>query len=1092
MSEITPAQLSMLHFRALTKSDEEAIALFAETRPTWERYRKYLRTCLDAEREKKSRTPLRWRYAGINLALLLKPNESLLLMPEGRLTIQGITAKTPRPKINSLFRTRANGIAEKVTINQVFADEHNCMLDTSPPLQAGDTLDWGELEGLKVLKSEPKIRKDLLHDGKDNPVSLKRIFRKKGRLYWIIEGSTAPAQLFTGTTRLNFQSVDVLDFIRESRAELIDESGQAFRLEETGATARGDSEPVSATLKTSEGLFSFTFKPLHQQNESVGAPTQGNTIALELPEGSEDSTIDPRDIFMEEATEEIAFLIDAAAPNASQPNVKKFRITHKYEGTYLLEVSGNLPKPHNSFIIPTDRSADYRKQHRAIHQLCYFPLVPQAPLVRLAGNSKRPWDKPADHQEPQWFRWPENQPDSKGTERQKEFVRKALNTPDFCLLEGPPGSGKTHAICELIEQLLKRPRDGRRKRVLVCGSTYASIDNVIDRLKSDPEISLLKVNADGGRHDELRLPNLNQGVRRSLGLGDSDHDRKLANQIVAESADVTCATVMGVNWHPWFHHSPNAEEPVTNNPPWDYLIIDESSKTLVQEFLVPAMMAKRWVIVGDSKQLSPYVDDNALTTNLRGMMPLDQQTALNFCIELISRSQGLKSGAERRPMVARNSKAVNRQILYELKARNALRATIWVGKLSPELPNFHNVSFLPDQLFEEESHRELIRLWMTGAELILVDDDAWKAARPNIPPNAIHLYGHPSPKDEEAACQQARQRRLLESIWPDTDSSPAELFSQTQAKGLANELSWRLIRIHNLGNSPKTEELNRQVYGRLPQSNHWIFQKELLQLSDAALPSILECMQKGMPALKGITREHTSMLTEGLPLSVKRPRMATLDHQHRMHPFISKLPRDIFYLGRELIDSDTVTSPERQERWKFRLRTGSLQRRQWIDLVGTFGGGYSEDPQIQIETEVAIGILRQFKEWAAENPKPPNTKGAHEPWEVACLNFYIKPYNVLKASLGSIYGTPKKGLFTSANVEVSVATVDRFQGHEADLVILMMRRNRSQGPSVGFLDIPNRVNVAITRAREQLVILGDKRFFLNSEVNHLQKLSENS
>ena len=51
--------------------------------------------------------------------------------------------------------------------------------------------------------------------------------------------------------------------------------------------------------------------------------------------------------------------------------------------------------------------------------------------------------------------------------------------------------------------------------------------------------------------------------------------------------------------------------------------------------------------------------------------------------------------------------------------------------------------------------------------------------------------------------------------------------------------------------------------------------------------------------------------------------------------------------------------------------------------------------------------------------------------------------------------------------------MDRFQGHEADIVFLSFARNRG----VGYLDCINRLNVAVTRARYQLVIIGCKANF---------------
>jgi superfamily I DNA and/or RNA helicase len=53
-----------------------------------------------------------------------------------------------------------------------------------------------------------------------------------------------------------------------------------------------------------------------------------------------------------------------------------------------------------------------------------------------------------------------------------------------------------------------------------------------------------------------------------------------------------------------------------------------------------------------------------------------------------------------------------------------------------------------------------------------------------------------------------------------------------------------------------------------------------------------------------------------------------------------------------------------------------------------------------------------------------------------------------------------------------IGTVDTVQGREYDVVIYSLTRSNSAG-QVGFLSELRRVNVAITRAREQLVLVGD-------------------
>jgi hypothetical protein len=56
--------------------------------------------------------------------------------------------------------------------------------------------------------------------------------------------------------------------------------------------------------------------------------------------------------------------------------------------------------------------------------------------------------------------------------------------------------------------------------------------------------------------------------------------------------------------------------------------------------------------------------------------------------------------------------------------------------------------------------------------------------------------------------------------------------------------------------------------------------------------------------------------------------------------------------------------------------------------------------------------------------------------------------------------------------KISVNTIDSFQGQERDVVYISMARSNSDG-EIGFLADVRRMNVAITRARKKLVIIGD-------------------
>lgn len=85
----------------------------------------------------------------------------------------------------------------------------------------------------------------------------------------------------------------------------------------------------------------------------------------------------------------------------------------------------------------------------------------------------------------------------------------------------------------------------------------------------------------------------------------------------------------------------------------------------------------------------------------------------------------------------------------------------------------------------------------------------------------------------------------------------------------------------------------------------------------------------------------------------------------------------------------------------------------------------------------------------------------------------ITPYEGQRAHLVS-YMQRAGPLRTQLYKEIEVASVDSFQGREKDYIILScVRSNERQG--IGFLNDPRRLNVALTRSRCGLIIVGNAR-----------------
>eukprot|EP00834_Sanchytrium_tribonematis_P006032 NODE_412_length_7926_cov_1.357608.p2 type:complete len:595 gc:universal NODE_412_length_7926_cov_1.357608:3296-5080(+) len=63
---------------------------------------------------------------------------------------------------------------------------------------------------------------------------------------------------------------------------------------------------------------------------------------------------------------------------------------------------------------------------------------------------------------------------------QKLAVKKSLQSLDIHFIHGPPGTGKTKTLIEIIKQLFQS-----RKKILICGPSNISVDNIVERLSKE-------------------------------------------------------------------------------------------------------------------------------------------------------------------------------------------------------------------------------------------------------------------------------------------------------------------------------------------------------------------------------------------------------------------------------------------------------------------------------------------------------------------------------------------------------------------------------------------------------------------------------
>lgn len=70
---------------------------------------------------------------------------------------------------------------------------------------------------------------------------------------------------------------------------------------------------------------------------------------------------------------------------------------------------------------------------------------------------------------------------------QRDAVRFTLESPEVACIHGPPGTGKTHTLIEIIRQMTSvTPANPKPLRLLVCGASNLSVDNILERLLALP------------------------------------------------------------------------------------------------------------------------------------------------------------------------------------------------------------------------------------------------------------------------------------------------------------------------------------------------------------------------------------------------------------------------------------------------------------------------------------------------------------------------------------------------------------------------------------------------------------------------------
>ncbi|KAL0413737.1 UNVERIFIED_CONTAM: Helicase SEN1 [Sesamum radiatum] len=181
-----------------------------------------------------------------------------------------------------------------------------------------------------------------------------------------------------------------------------------------------------------------------------------------------------------------------------------------------------------------------------------------------------------------------------------------------------------------------------------------------------------------------------------------------------------------------------------------------------------------------------------------------------------------------------------------------------------------------------------------------------------------------------------------------------------------------------------------------------------------------------------------------------------LNMQYRMHPLISRFPNSRFYLS-QILDAPMVQSESYKRRYLEGRMFGPYS---FIDIRG----GREELDDVgrsrrnMVEVAVVLKLVQKlYKAW----------NHSKEKLSIGLISPYAAQVVAIGDKLPQTFQNHEK-------FKVKVKSIDGFQGGEEDIIIISTVRSNNGG-SIGFLSSPQRTNVALTRARHCLWILGNER-----------------
>ncbi len=214
----------------------------------------------------------------------------------------------------------------------------------------------------------------------------------------------------------------------------------------------------------------------------------------------------------------------------------------------------------------------------------------------------------------------------------------------------------------------------------------------------------------------------------------------------------------------------------------------------------------------------------------------------------------------------------------------------------------------------------------------------------------------------------------------------------------------------------------------------------------------------------------------------KRIRCITLEEQFRMHPTIGDFISNVYYHGQLRAGASNLSETKNHN---LSLPWAKGKTMVFCNVESKFPEGKGRSRFRTAEVSKVLSLLKEIE----SDPEFSNLS-------IGVITFYSRQVNlILEEAAKQEYGYtvkekdgydihPKYRIMDGDKEKLRIGTVDSFQGKEFDVVILSTvrsnnyeREDGNEKKVFGFLTLSNRLNVAFSRAKKLVIVVGDAEMF---------------